>query len=134
MGEDPFEILVKEPERGLRLIMARHGSQLKKRIKNIINNDDELVKDAALLVCHAEQLHKCRLRRQLDGDNRVSNTCKDGLCQEGHVGSDHFHVVAAHRANNHQRKSTRVGRIAWLDDGRKGLKDSLGSLIGLGRI
>ncbi|MDR2275485.1 MAG: sigma-70 family RNA polymerase sigma factor [Sphingobacterium sp.] len=26
--------------------MARHGSQLKKRIKNFIHNDDELVKDA----------------------------------------------------------------------------------------
>lgn len=46
MGEDPFEILVKEPERGLRLIMAKHGSQLKNRIRNIVNNDDELVKDA----------------------------------------------------------------------------------------
>ncbi|PUV22767.1 MULTISPECIES: RNA polymerase sigma factor [Sphingobacterium] len=45
MGEDPFEILVREPDRGLRLIMAKHGSQLKKRIKNFINNDDELVKD-----------------------------------------------------------------------------------------
>lgn len=45
MGEDPFEILVKEPERGLRLIMARHGSQLKKRIKIFIHNDEELVKD-----------------------------------------------------------------------------------------
>lgn len=45
MGEDPFEILVKEPERGLRLIMARHGKQLRKRVQNFINNDDELVKD-----------------------------------------------------------------------------------------
>ena len=45
MREDPFEILVKEPDRGLRLIMAKHGSQLKKRIKNFISNDDELVKD-----------------------------------------------------------------------------------------
>ncbi|WP_286778358.1 sigma-70 family RNA polymerase sigma factor [Sphingobacterium thalpophilum] len=45
MGEDPFEILVNEPDRGLRLIMAKHGSQLKQRIKIFIRNDDELVKD-----------------------------------------------------------------------------------------
>ena len=45
MGEDPFDILLIEPERGLRLIMGKHGSQLKNRIRNIVNNDDELVKD-----------------------------------------------------------------------------------------
>lgn len=65
MGEDPFEILVKEPERGLRLIMARHGSQLKKRIKNIINNDDELVKDAVseTLIALFVQREKIAMRK-----------------------------------------------------------------------
>jgi RNA polymerase sigma-70 factor (ECF subfamily) len=46
MEEDPFKILVKDPEQGLKLIMAKHGSQLKRRIRNFISNDDELVKDA----------------------------------------------------------------------------------------
>ncbi|HAE68875.1 RNA polymerase sigma factor [Sphingobacterium multivorum] len=66
MDEDPFEILVNEPDRGLKLIMAKHGSQLKKRIRNVVNNDDELVKDViseTLTVLFVER-EKIALRKE----------------------------------------------------------------------
>lgn len=45
MDEDPFKHLIDEPDRGIRLIVKRYGTQLKSRVRRFIADDDELVKD-----------------------------------------------------------------------------------------
>ncbi len=45
MGEEPFKVLLREPIRGMELIMAQHGVLLKNWLRRLLKNDDELIKD-----------------------------------------------------------------------------------------
>jgi RNA polymerase sigma factor (sigma-70 family) len=48
MYENPFKLLVDEPNRALETIMERHGPQLRARIELYISGDDALVEDVLL--------------------------------------------------------------------------------------
>ncbi|MBL1408996.1 sigma-70 family RNA polymerase sigma factor [Sphingobacterium faecale] len=45
MDEEPFKILLREPVRGMELIMAKHGALLKNWLRKFLKNDDELIQD-----------------------------------------------------------------------------------------
>ncbi len=45
MDEEPFKILLREPVRGMGLIMSQHGALLKNWLRKLLKNDDELIQD-----------------------------------------------------------------------------------------
>lgn len=45
MDEKPFKILLREPIRGMELIMSQHGPLLKNWLRVLLKNDDELIED-----------------------------------------------------------------------------------------
>lgn len=45
MDEEPFKILLREPIRGMGLIMSQHGALLKNWLRVLLKNDDELIQD-----------------------------------------------------------------------------------------
>lgn len=90
-----------------------------------------LIEDLSFFVDDVEDCQESRLGGKLDGDDHVAHRSEDGRDDGRHVRANDVVVLAGDSADDDQRETARVDRVARRDDLCESFEDGLGCVEAL---